>query len=167
MKKILLVALALLVLTMSVAVAEDVKIGQVQYAAHGTKCFTVLTVAMQGDVIADAYIDEYQFMAAGSIGVPNSDADFGTSYPEGKVLASKKVNADAYSENMKNAGSTVHLMDNFAAIENFVTGKTVAELEAEIAGKDAAAMVDAVSGSTLVDTLGYVSGLIEAAKAAK
>ena len=167
MKKILLVALALLVLTMSVAAAEDVKIGQVQYAAHGTKCFTVLTVAMQGDVIADAYIDEYQFMAEGSIGVPNSDSDFGTSYPEGKVLASKKVNADAYSENMKKAGSTVHLADNFSAIENYVTGKTVAALEAEIAGKDAAAMVDAVSGCTLVDTLGYVSGLIEAAKAAK
>ena len=167
MKKILLVALALLVLTMSVAAAEDVKIGQVQYAAHGTKCFTVLTVAMQGDVIADAYIDEYQFMAEGSIGVPNSDSDFGTSYPEGKVLASKKVNADAYSENMKKAGSTVHLADNFAAIENYVTGKTVAALEAEIAGKDAAAMVDAVSGCTLVDTLGYVNGLIEAAKAAK
>ena len=167
MKKILLIALALLVLTMSAAAADEVKIGQVQYAAHGTKCFTVLTVAMQGDVIADAYIDEYQFMAEGSIGVPNSDSDFGASYPEGKVLASKKVNADAYSENMKKAGSTVHLADNFAAIENYVTGKTVAALESEIAGKDAAAMVDAVSGCTLVDTLGYVNGLIEAAKAAK
>jgi len=167
MKKILLVALALLVLTMSVAAAEDIKIGQVQYAAHGTKCFAVMTVAMQGDVIADAYIDEYQFMAAGSIGVPNSEADFGTAFPEGKVLASKKVNADAYSTNMAAAGSTVHLNDNYAAIEAFVTGKTVAELEAFVAGKDAAAMVDAVSGSTLVDTLGYVNGLIEAAKAAK
>ena len=167
MKKILLVALALLVLTMSVAAAEDIKIGQVQYAAHGTKCFAVMTVAMQGDVIADAYIDEYQFMATGSVGVPNSESDFGTAYPEGKVLASKKVNADSYSENMKKAGSTVHLADNYAAIEAFVTGKTVAELEAAVAGKDAAAMVDAVSGSTLVDTLGYVNGLIEAAKAAK
>ena len=167
MKKILLIALALLVLTMSAAAADEVKIGQVQYAAHGTKCFTVLTVAMHDDVIGDAYIDEYQFMAEGSIGVPNSDSDFGASYPEGKVLASKKVNADAYSENMKKAGSTVHLMDNFVAIENFVTGKTIAELEAEVAGKDAAAMVDAVSGCTLVDTLGYVNGLIEAAKAAK
>ena len=167
MKKILLVALALLVLTMSVAAAEDIKIGQVQYAAHGTKCFAVMTVAMQGDVIADAYIDEFQFMATGSVGVPNSEADFGTAYPEGKVLASKKVNADAYSENMAKAGSTVHLADNYAAIEAFVTGKTVAELEAAVAGKDAAAMVDAVSGCTLVDTLGYVNGLIEAAKAAK
>ena len=169
MKKILLVALALLVLTASMAMAEDdVKIGQVQYAAHGTKCFAVLTVAMQGDVIADAYIDEYQFMAADSIGVPNSDADFGQSFPEGKVLASKKVNAETYSANMAaKAGSTVSLTDNYAAIENFVTGKTIAEVEAAFEGKTAAEAVDVVSGCTLVDTLGYVNGLVEAAKSAK
>ena len=169
MKKILLVALALLVLTASVVMAEgEVKIGQVQYAAHGTKCFAVLTVAMQGDVIADAYIDEYQFMAADSIGVPNSDADFGQSFPEGKVLASKKVNAETYSANMAaKAGSTVSLTDNYAAIENFVTGKTIAEVEAAFEGKTAAEAVDVVSGCTLVDTLGYVNGLVEAAKSAK
>ena len=168
MKKILLVALALLVLAVSVAAAEgEVKIGQVQYAAHGTKCFAVLTVAMQGDVIADAYIDEYQFMAAGSVGVPNSDADFGASFPEGKVLASKKANAAAYSENMKKAGSTVDLATNYAAIEDYVTGKTVAEVEAAFAGKTAEEAVDVVSGCTLVDTLGYVNGLIEAAKSVK
>lgn len=168
MKKILLVALALLVLTVSIAAAEgEIKIGQVQYAAHGTKCFAVLTVAMQDDVIADAYIDEYQFMAAGSVGVPNSEADFGTAYPEGKVLASKKVNAAAYSENMKKAGSTVDLATNYAAIEDFVTGKTVAEVEAAFAGKTAEEAVDVVSGCTLADTLGYVNGLIEAAKSVK
>lgn len=168
MKKILLVALALLVLTVSIAAAEgEIKIGQVQYAAHGTKCFAVLTVAMQDDVIADAYIDEYQFMAAGSVGVPNSEADFGTAYPEGKVLASKKVNAAAYSENMKKAGSTVDLATNYAAIEDFVTGKTVAEVEAAFAGKTAEEAVDVVSGCTLVDTLGYVNGLVEAAKSVK
>lgn len=168
MKKILLVALALLVLTVSVAAAEgEIKIGQVQYAAHGTKCFAVLTVAMQDDVIADAYIDEYQFMAADSIGVPNSEADFGTAYPEGKVLASKKVNAAAYSENMKKAGSTVDLATNYAAIEDFVTGKTVAEVEAAFAGKTAEEAVDVVSGCTLADTLGYVNGLVEAAKSVK
>lgn len=169
MKKILLVALALLVLTASFAMAEgEIKIGQTQYAAHGTKCFAVLTVAMQGDVIADAYIDEYQFMAADSIGVPNSDADFGQSFPEGKVLASKKVNAEAYSANMATkAGSTVSLADNYAAIEDFVTGKTIAEVEAAFEGKTAAEAVDVVSGCTLVDTLGYVKGLVEAAKSAK
>ena len=46
------------------------------------------------------------------------------------------------------------------------TGKTIAELEAAIEGKTKEEMVDAVSSSTLVDTLGYVQGLLAAAKAA-
>ena len=168
MKKFLIAAaVALLVVCMAIPALAEVKIGQVQFAAHGTKCFAVMTVAMEGDKIAAAYIDEYQFMGEGSIGVPNSESDFGTAYPEGKVLVSKRVNNEAYSANMAKAGSTVMLADNYAAIEAFVTGKTIAELEAAVAGKDAAAMVDAVSGCTLVDTLGYVNGLIEAAKAAK
>ncbi len=169
MKKFLSLLLVVCMMIPVFALAEDaVKIGQVEYAAHGTKCFAVLTVAMQGNKIADAYIDEFQFMAADtSVGVPNSDKDFGQSYPEGKVLASKKANAAAYSENMAAAGSTVALDVNYAAIEDYVTGKTVAELEAAIEGKTAEEMVDAVSGCTLVDTLGYVKGLIEAAKAAK
>lgn len=169
MKKVLLVALALLVLTMSVAMADgEIKLGQAQYAAHGTKCFAVMTVAMQGDVIAAAYIDEYQFMSAETaVGVPNSDADFGTYFPEGQVLASKKVNNEMYSANMAKAGSTVALADNYAAIEAFVAGKTVAELEAAVAGKSAAEVIDAVSGCTLVDTLGYINGIIEAAKSVK
>ena len=170
MKKFLALVLALCMMIPFAAFADEtVKLGQVDYAAHGNKCFAVLTVAMQGDTIVAAYIDEFQFMAAdSSVGVPNSDAGFGESYPEGKVLASKKVNSETYSANMATkAGSTVALMDNYAAIEAFVTGKTVAELEAAIEGKTAEEMVDAVSGCTLVDTLGYVKGLIEAAKAAQ
>ena len=68
---------------------------------------------------------------------------------------------------MAKAGSTVSIDANFDAIQNFVVGKTIAELEAEIEGKTAEQMIDAVSGCTLADTLGYVSGLLEAAKAAK
>ena len=101
------------------------------------------------------------------VGVPNSDADFGTNFPEGMVLASKRANAEYYSANMAKAGSTVSIDANFDAIEDFVVGKTIAELEAEIEGKPAEQMIDAVSGCTLADTLGYVSGLLEAAKAAK
>ena len=68
----------------------------------------------------------------------NSDASFGESYPEGKVLASKRVNTELYSKNMTDhAGSTVALADNYAAIEAYVTGKTIAELEAELEGKTA------------------------------
>ena len=187
MKKVLSLLLVVCMMIPVFALAEEasaVVIGQTQYAAHGTKCFAVLTVAMEGDTIVAAHIDdgvafhrdtivaahidEYQFMSAEtSVGVPNSDADFGTNFPEGMVLASKRVNNEAYSANMAGAGSTVALADNYAAIEAFVTGKTVADLEAEIEGKTAEDMVDAVSGCTLVDTLGYVQGLIEAAKAAQ
>ena len=171
MKKILSAALlaALLLCLLVPAMAEGVKIGQVEYAAHGTKCFAVLTVAMQDDVIADAYIDEFQFMAAdSSVGVPNSDAGFGESYPEGKVLGSKRVNAEYYSANMATkAGSTVALDANYEAIEAFAAGKTIAELEAAIEGKTAEEVVDVVSGCTLVDTLGYLQGIVAAAKAAK
>ena len=58
MKKVLSLVLALVLVLCSVsALAEDaVKLGQVDFAAHGTKCFAVITVAMQGDKIAAAYI---------------------------------------------------------------------------------------------------------------
>ena len=146
----------------------DIKLGQVLFAAHGTKCFAVMTVALEGDVIVAAYIDEFQFMdAATAIGVPNSDADFGTSFPEGKVLASKRVNSALYSENMAKSGSTVALEDNYKAIEKFVTGMTISELEATISTLTKEAAVDAVSGATLVDTLGYLQGLLAAAQSVK
>lgn len=166
MKKFL--ALLLSIMLLSTAALAEVKIGQVEYAAHGTSCFAVLTVAMDGDTIVAAHIDEFQFMdAATAEGVPNSDASFGANYPEGKVLASKVVNNGLYSTNMATkAGATTPLGVSYEAIETFVTGKTIAELEAAIADKTKEEMVDAVSSSTLVDTLGYVQGLLAAAKAA-
>ena len=151
-------ALLLSIMLLSTAALAEVKIGQVEYAAHGTSCFAVLTVAMDGDTIVAAHIDEFQFMdAATAEGVPNSDASFGQNYPEGKVLASKVVNDGLYSTNMTTkAGATTPLGVSYNAIEAFVTGKTIAELEAAIEGKTKEEMVDAVSSSTLVDTLGYV-----------
>ena len=166
MKKILSVVIAamLLVCMMAPALAE-VKLGQSIFAAHGTKCFAVITVAMDGDKIADAHIDEFQMMAADtSIAVPNSAVMIEI---EGKVLGSKRQNAAAYSENMKKAGSTVAIDANYDIIEAYVVGKTVADLEAELAGKTAEEMVDAVAGCTLVDTLGYLNGILEAAKNVK
>ena len=167
MKKILSVVIAamLLVCMMAPAMADGVKLGQSIFAAHGTKCFAVITVAMDGDKIVDAYIDEFQMMAAEtSVGVPNSAVMIEV---EGKVLGSKRQNAAAYSENMKKAGSTVTIDVNYDTIEAYVVGKTVAELEAELAGKTAEEMVDAVAGCTLVDTLGYLNGILEAAKSVK
>ena len=144
----------------------EVKLGQVQFAAHGTKCFAVITVALVDDVIVAALIDEFQ-VGAGMVGVPNSENGFG-GFADGKVLYSKRVNAEAYSANMTKAGSTVALDVNYDLIQDFCVGKTVAELEATINGfADAQAAVDAVSGATLVDTLGYLQGILAAAKAAQ
>ena len=169
MKKFLSLLLVLCMLVPFAALAEthEVKLGQVQYAAHGTKCFAVMTVVLQDDVIVAAYIDEFQ-VGAGMVGVPNSENGFG-GFTDGKVLYSKLVNAEAYSTNMKKSGSTVALDVNYDLIQAFCVGKTVAELEATIAGfgGDANKAVDAVSGATLVDTLGYLQGLLAAAKAAK
>ena len=168
MKKFLALLLVCCMLLPIAALAEthEVKLGQVQWAAHGTKCFAVMTVVVEGDVIVAALIDEYQF-GAGMTGVPNSEVMFANE--EGKVLYSKRVNAEAYSTNMQRAGSTVALDVNYDLIQAFVVGKTVSELEAAIAGfgGDATKAVDAVSGATLVDTLGYLQGLLAAAKAAK
>ena len=170
MKKILSLLLVVCMMQPVFPMAEapaDIKLGQVQWAAHGTKCFAVLTVVLQGDVIVAAHIDEYQ-VGADMVGVPNSENGFG-GFTDGKVLYSKRVNAAAYSANMTKAGSTVALDVNYDLIQNFCVGKTVAELEAVIAGfnGDATAAVDAVTGATLVDTLGYLTGLLEAAKAAQ
>ena len=170
MKKILSLLLVVCMMLPVFAMAEapaEIKLGQVQWAAHGTKCFAVMTVVLQGDVIVAAHIDEYQ-VGAGMVGVPNSENGFG-GFTDGKVLYSKRVNAEAYSTNMQKSGSTVALDVNYDLIQNFCVGKTVAELEAVIAGfnGDATAAVDAVTGATLVDTLGYLTGLLEAAKAAQ
>jgi len=172
MKKFFALLLVACMLLPFAALAEDaaLKVGQVQWAAHGEKCFAVMTVVLQGDVIVVAHIDEYQVgSSSGYVGVPNSDKGFGTSFPEGQVLFSKRVNAALYSANMAKAGSTVALDVNYDLIQDFCVGKTVAELEAAIVGfaGDKTAAVDAISGATLVDTLGYLQGILAAAQAAK
>ena len=146
-----------------------VTVGKVEYAAHGTKCFTVAIVALAGDKIVDAIIDDYQVMdKATSVGVPNSNADFGKNFAEGKVLGSKLANAAQYSKNMaEKAGATVPVDVSLAAIEKYAVGKTAAELEAKLAATTKEAMVDAVSGATLVDTHGYLTAIVAAAKEAK
>ena len=144
--------------------SEDLKLNVVYGAAHGTKCFTSGAVATAGDTIVLSYIDEFQFAGsdAGVVGVPNSDSDFGAGYAEGKVLMSKRANADYYSKMMaEKAGSTVSLDANYDAIQNHVNGMSIADAEA--LSKDEKA-VDAVSGATLVDTAGYVGVLVDAAK---
>lgn len=144
----------------------ELQIGQVEAAAHGTKCFTTATVVLEGDKILLAYLDEYQFLAADkAVGVPNSEtlADY---WNEGVVLASKRVNAEMYSANMAKSGSTVAIDVNYNTIQDYVAGKTIAEVEA-LAGKTTEELVDTISGATLVDMPGYLSAIVDAAKAAQ
>src|SRR5690554_6283957 len=152
MKKTLsfaLVAVLVLGLFATSAFAAELKIGKAEYAAHGTKCFTIAFVVLDGDTIVRAYIDEYQFLAkSDAIGVPNADVEdgFAANFANpNMVLASKKVNNDLYSANMARAGSTVAIADNFAAIEAFAEGKTVTELENILASTSKTDLVDVVT----------------------
>lgn len=152
--------------------AEPIKMGRVDYAAHGTKAVAIGTVAaVQGDKIVGASIDDYQFMSTDvAKGIPNSDKDFNKGYADPKnVLASKRVNAEYYGGNMKTkAGSTIPYEKNLDAIEDYATGKTIAELEKVLKDTPIEKMpVDTISGSTLADSHGYLSAIVEAAKAAK
>lgn len=174
-KAIAMILTMMLLLTAAVSFAEgEIVIGQVDCAAHGDRSFAVITVALQDDTIVAAKIDEFQFMGdredLKAIGVPNSDGNFGSVYPEGQVLGSKRVNSDLYSLNMQRVGSTVQIAANFNTIEAFATGKTVAELEALVNGyteETKAGILDAVTGATTADTWGYLKGILAAAKAAK
>lgn len=166
-KNLRLIVVSILVLSFfaSTAMASEIKLGKAEYAAHGTRCFTIAIVALDGDKIVAAYLDEYQMLPKDqATGVPNSSADFGKAFanPE-QVLASKRVNNDYYSNNMTKAGSTQSLVKSWSAIESFVVGKTISELEAIVTATEKADMVDTVSGATLVDTKGYVEALLLAA----
>ncbi len=175
---LLLVVCMVTILAFTAFASAEPKIGQVQYAAHGTKAFCVATVIVDGDKIVDALIEEFQFVdpATFTNPVPNPDT---FKNADGFVLASKRSNAETYSANMATkGGATQPLLTSYQAIEAFVTGKTIAELEtfaadfaAKLEGKEEAAktsiITDAVSGSTLTDTLGYIQALIAAAKAAQ
>lgn len=170
MKKVIALVLAIAMLLCAASAMAEVKLGQVEFAAHGTKCFAVMTAAVDTEtgVIVAAHIDEFQPMAAGeAVGVPNGETIFADMAEAGQVLGSKRLNNGLYSTNMAgHAGATLPLGVSYDSIEAFVVGKTIAELEAAIEGKTKEEMVDVVSSCTLVDTLGYVTGLLEAAKAA-
>lgn len=145
---------------------EDVRLGVSKYSAHGTKAFAVTTVVMKGDIIESVLIDEYQYVDSTKFEcVPNGDTTFAK---DATCLASKRDNDDAYSANMaEKGGATKNLVESYNAIEEFAKGKTVEELTNTIKDKEVEDVVDAVSGSTLVDTKGYIEAIIEAVKNAK
>ena len=142
---------------------DDVEIRYTLGAPHGDKSFGNAVVAVEGDKIIAASIDEYQYLDGGT-GVPGSEGGFGEGYKDSNVvLGSKLENNEMYSNNMKEkAESTVALKDNYAAIENFVAGKTVEEVKAVIESATPGEAIDEVTGATLVDTAGYLQLIIDA-----
>lgn len=174
MRKIRLFPLLIAVLMIStalvgVSLAEEQELLLHRYygAPHGDRGFARVVVATSGDLIVGVALDEFQYMAPGDgvVPVPNTDGTFGKSAVEGMVLASKRASSDAYSANMKErGGATVSIADNYDAIEAFVAGKTIADLEKVVADAKPGEAIDAVTGATLTDTHGYLSVIIEAAK---
>ncbi len=150
-----------------ITTTETLKIGKADYAAHGTKGFCVAVAVVQGDTIVQAIVDDYQVMSkADAICVPNSDSDFGNYFADTKSsLASKRTNTDYYSGLMKSsANATIPINKSYDAIADYAIGKTVKELEDICGQKNSDELVDAVSGSTLADTKGYLLAIVEAAK---
>ena len=177
MKKIVAILLAAMMLLSATAVfaeapaeePKEIKLGQVVTYLHGHG-FAVVTAVIQGETIVLAKIDEFQFLGdredLAAIGVPVADGTFSQTNAETgavSVLGSKRVNSDLYSLNMQRAGSKVQIAANYDAIEKFVVGKTIAQLEAAV---DVEGFADMVTGATLADTPNYVKGIIAAAKAA-
>lgn len=132
-------------------------------AAHGTKCFTTAAALTDGEKIILSYIDEFQFTddSPEVTGVPNSDTDFKEGYADGKVLISKRVNADYYSKLMtEKGGATVAIDANYDAIQNHINGMAIPDVTALSEEENPA---DAISGATLADTAGYIKTVLEAA----
>ena len=79
------------------AIAQAARNAQQNQAVEFTGESDQLAALTDGENIVLSYLDDLQFMstADGVTGVPNSDADFGADYAEGKVLGSKREN-DAY-----------------------------------------------------------------------
>lgn len=142
---------------------DNVVLKQIYGAPHGEKSFGDAVVAMDGDKIAGASIDEFQYF--GDKGIINSDKEFGQSYASTDAqLSSKLESNEAYSALMtEKAGSTVDLKSNYNAIEEFVIGKTVKEIQSTVDENEAGKPVDAVAGATLVDTVGYLQLIADAA----
>ena len=129
------------------------KLSRVNGAAHGEKAFADAVVLVQDGMAVAASIDEFQFMDASTDGlkpVPSSDGKFGANVVEGKALASKSQNSDIYSAHMKEkAQATTEWIASMRSIEDYIAGKKADELKK--------VRPDAVSGATLVDTVGYVA----------
>lgn len=145
------------------------QLGMAYGAPNGSDCFGHAYVAVQGDTIIAAFLDEFQFMDTrlDLTYVPNSDSDLAAGYAQGQALASKRDMTEYYSRLMVDyAKSTVPIHENFNAIQRFTTGKTIRQVRAVAEGGKTAA-VDTVSGATLVNTANYLALIAQAAENAQ
>ncbi len=142
----------------------EIELTHTYAAPHGDKSFAVISVAKVDDKIGAAYVDEFQFLDKGDVeGVPNSDGGFGENFKEGTILISKMTNNGAYSKMMAEKGkATQEYAESMNAILDYVTGKTVAEIDEDLTANED--MVDVVTGATFSDTTGYVKAIVEAIK---
>ncbi|EPC84777.1 hypothetical protein Lpp126_03449, partial [Lacticaseibacillus paracasei subsp. paracasei Lpp126] len=95
---------------------------QLYAAPHGKQSFAAVNVTLNGDTIVSAKIDEFQYVKKSSdwTGVPNSNKDFGKSYPKGQFLIAKAENSKPYSALMKKEAKATHTWEeNETAITNF------------------------------------------------
>ena len=166
----LLAALMLMVASVGFAAAETEVVLRRGYGApHGELAVGRAVVLTAGDTIVAAHLDEFQYMAPSDelTPVPNSDKGFGGNYAKPEApLASKKVNDESYSKNMADkAKATMLLSEGYAAIEAYAQGKTGQEIKDYAATQEAGKPVDAITSSTLVDTVGYLNLLADAALA--
>lgn len=141
---------------------DDIELRYTLGAPHGDKSFANAVVAVEGDKIIAASIDEYQYIQDGK-SKQGEDSDFAKGYKDSKiVLSSKLENNDIYSDLMaEKANATTTIKANFEAIENFVAGKTIDEIKETIAGATEGEAIEAVSGATLVDTAGYLQLIVD------
>lgn len=140
---------------------------QLYAAPHGKQSFAAVNVTLNGDTIVGARIDEFQYVPKSPDwkGVPNADSDFGKGSPKGQMLIAKFQNSKPYSALMKKEAKATHTwQENQDAIENFVKGKTIAQVKTAISDVASAKKVsDVVSGATFVDTKGYLQAIYDAA----
>ena len=140
-----------------------IKVQQFFGTAGAKNAVTDTFVVVEDGKIVAASIDELQYI--GEDGVPNSDKKFGENYADPtKKLSSKLENNEEYSKMMKDmAKATKNLDENYKAIEEFVVGKTPEEIKEVIDSNENGKPVDAVTGATLNNTVGYLEEIYKAA----
>lgn len=141
----------------------NIKLQQFFGTAGANNAVTDTFVVVEDGKIVAASIDELQYIA--DAGVPNSDKKFGENYADpAKKLSSKLENNEEYSKMMKDmAKATKNLDENYKAIEEFVVGKTPEEIKEVIDANENGKPVDAVTGATLNNTVGYLEEIYKAA----